>query len=93
MNITPKTIEALKLLVGTSRLNPISSSILAERLYPDRINNCDTSRRHGSIYRSAGSYYSKLQKMGLVGYWMVDSNRGYFITKLGIEILADNQEN
>lgn len=93
MKITSKTIEALKLLIGTSHLDTISARVLAERLWPDRVKNCNTSLRRGGLYRSAGAYYSKLQKTGLVGHWVDDYSRGYYITKAGINILAELTKN
>ena len=88
--ITPKAIEALKLLKGASVHDTISASALAGRLWPDRMKECGTSLRRGGLYRSAGAYFSKLQKRGLVGHWMDDFTSGYYITALGQKVLSEN---
>ncbi len=93
MRITPKAIEALVLLVGTSSFDTRSASALASRLWPDRLVACGTSRCRGGLYRAAGAYYSKLQKQGLVGYWVDECDRWYYITKFGIETLTQHTRN
>lgn len=92
MNLTPKAIEALGHLRGTSRNNTRSARALAGLLWPERLSKCGTSLRRGGLYRAAGAYYSKLQKRGLCGHWMDDFDSGYFITASGMAALAEASE-
>lgn len=85
--ITPKTINALRLLAGTDRLNTLSASALANKLWPEKLAQCGTSVRRKGYARTAGAFYSKLQKRGLVAHWMDDFDRGYYITSKGKECL------
>jgi hypothetical protein len=85
--ITPKAIEALRLLEGTTPQATVSASALARRLWPDRFGACGTSLRRGGLYRAAGGYYARLQKQGLVGHYIDDFVSGYYITPAGREAL------
>ncbi len=82
--VTPKAIEALRLLRGTDPHNTRSAKALAKSLWPDRMEQCDSSLRRGGLYRAAGAYFSKLQKRGLCDHWMDDFSRGYYITPSGL---------
>ncbi len=86
-DITEKALAALKLLEGTNRENTLSAASLARTLWPAKMRDCGTSLRRGGLYRSAGAFYSKLQKKGLVGHWMDDCSSGYYLTKAGQECL------
>lgn len=86
--ITPKALQALKLLEGTSRHDTKSAKSLARSLWPEKMSECSTSLRRGGLYRSAGAFYSKLQKRGLYGHWMTDYDSGYYITQQGLDALA-----
>lgn len=88
IRLTPKAVIALRLLEGTHLHDTRSASALARRLWPERLKECGTSLRRGGLYRAAGAYYSKLQKQGLVGHWMDDFDRGYYLTQKGQEALA-----
>lgn len=91
MNITPKAIEALRLLeYNTSQKNTRSAKVLARLMWPDRLKNCGTSLSRGGYYRAAGGYFSKLQKAGYVGHWMDDFGSGYYLTTKGQEALSSN---
>lgn len=88
--ISPKALAALKLLEGTSQSKTRSAKSLAGMLWPEKLRSCGTSLRRGGLYRSAGAFYSKLQKKGLVGHWMSDFDSGYYLTKAGQECLKNN---
>lgn len=87
--VTPKALDALKLLAGTNHLSAISASALAHKLWPEKLAECGTSRRRKGYARSAGAFYSKLQKQGLVSHWMDDLSSGYYITSKGEECLRN----
>lgn len=88
--ITPKTLEALKLLEGTTVADTRRAKVLASLLWPDRMKECVTSARRNGLYRATGAYYSKLQKEGLVGHWVDDFSSGYYITEHGRRVLSGN---
>lgn len=87
--LSPKAIDALRHLQGTSIRDTRSAKALARLMWPERLQACGTSLRRGGLYRAAGAYYSKLQKLGLVGHWMTDFDKGYFLTDKGAQALAE----
>lgn len=91
MQLTPKAIEALRLLeYHTSPKNTRSAKVLARLMWPDKLQNCGTSLRRGGYYRAAGGYFSKLQHAGYVGHWMDDYTSGYYLTEKGRAALSSN---
>lgn len=91
-SLTPKAVAALTLLRGTSREDTRSAKSLANRLWPDKIAECGTSRRRGGLYRSAGGYYAKLAKIGLCAHYMDDFSSGYYLTAAGARALSQLDE-
>lgn len=91
--ITPKALQALKLLAGSSPRNTRSAKSLAGRLWPEKLRDCDTSLRRGGLYRAAGAYYSKLMKKGWVGHWMDEFDSGYYLTNAGQERIRSAEGN
>lgn len=82
--LTPKTINALKHLSGTTQDDTRSAKALAFLLWPKKMEQYFTSQKRGGMYRAAGAYYSRLQKAGLVGHWCNNFRHGYYITQAGI---------
>lgn len=91
MELTPKAIEALRLLeYHTNPRNTRSAKVLARLMWPDKLQACGTTLRRGGYYRAAGGYFSKLQKAGYVGHWMDDFSSGYYLTAKGQAALSSN---
>lgn len=84
---TEKTINALRIIRHSHIRKLYSASGLAHLLWPEKLNSCGTSRRRVGYARTAGCYYSKLMRKGLVKHWITDYESGYYISPLGLEVL------
>lgn len=82
-----KTIKALRVIKDSHSQRLYSASGLAQLLWPEKVNECKTSRRRVGYARTAGCYYSKLIRKGLVKHWITDFTSGYYITQLGRDVL------
>lgn len=89
--VTEKALAALKTLAIASRTNPMSAKALAWKLWPEKVRERGTSRGRGGLYRAAGAYCSKLQRLGLVGFYMDDFHRGYYLSPIGKRIVDEAQ--
>ena len=87
-SVTPKAMAALRVLVHATKHDPLPAKAIARKLWPEQLNECGTSLRRGGLYRAAGAYCSKLQKQGLVGFYMDDFQRGYYLTEVGHRVVA-----
>jgi hypothetical protein len=85
--MTPFKKKALQALAGTHIHDTRSATSLSIVLWPEKHALCGTSRRRVALARAAGGYYSKLMKQGLVGFWMDDFDRGYYIKQKGADLL------
>jgi len=90
--ITPKALAMLRVLSSASRRDPLPAKAIARLLWPDKLRECGTSLRRGGLYRAAGAYCSKLQKRGLVGFFMDDFQQGYFLTEEGKRLVLASAE-
>lgn len=82
----------LRVLSSASRQNPLPAKAIARLLWPDKLRECGTALRRGGLYRAAGAYCSKLQRRGLVGFFMDDFQQGYFLTEAGKQALGDRAD-
>lgn len=87
-SVTPKALAAMRVLAGATRHDPLPAKAIARSLWPDRLKECGTALRRGGLYRAAGAYCSKLQKLGLVGFYMDDFQQGYYLTEAGHQVVA-----
>lgn len=90
---TEKTINALRIIKDSNIKRLYTASGLAHLLWPEQLNNCATSRRRVGYARTAGCYYSKLARKGLVKHWITDFTSGYYISPLGLEVLNNFDSN
>lgn len=82
-----KTINALRVIKDSHSQKLYTASGLAQLLWPEKLNECKTSRRRVGYARTAGCYYSKLARKGLVKHWITDFTSGYYISQLGRDVL------
>ncbi|TXH00069.1 MAG: hypothetical protein E6R08_01130 [Nevskiaceae bacterium] len=87
--VTEKALAALKTLAIASRTNPMSAKALAWKLWPEKVRERGSSRGRGGLYRAAGAYCSKLQRLGLVGFYMDDLQRGYYLSPVGKRVVEE----
>lgn len=86
--ISEKACAALQALAGATKYRPLPASSVARVLWPERLKDCGTSLRRGGLYRAAGAFCSKLQRQGLVAFYMDDFERGYYLTEAGRQALV-----
>lgn len=84
-----KTLNALKVIKDSSYSKVYSPRGLALLLWPEAYNSCGTSGRRVGYARTAGCYYSKLMRKGLVSHKITDFTSGYYITEKGLETLKN----
>lgn len=92
-----KTINALLIIKDSGWNNTYSPRGLANLLWTEKLAECGGYQRRRGYARTAGCYYSKLMKLGLVKHRIDDvgNSTGYYISQDGLNALesyAEEQE-